>query len=368
MIQRLLRGRWLYPTLLTLIILMYVYGLQFKAPPLPETGEAPSVSEQEIVWWPKQLDATTLQRFVEQDPIFATALSIFSVLLVVVGIWGVALTVWSLWGTWLPRSAARAGRGGPRSARHERRRGWLLGSHRLAPWSFGDVGRVVVLTLMVASLLPFAHLAIASFRLEAPPDPHLWITESMLFLDCFVILPILMFASSKRRSAQRVFGLRVHRPLATIAEALRSYVTAFPWLFLLLFAIIEFIKRLGWTPPAEPIQELIFGEHRRSVLILTGILACVVGPFAEELFFRGLLYTAIRQRASRLMAMLGSGATFALIHMNPVGFLPIMALGCLLAYLYERTGSLLAPLTVHILHNTILMSFAFVLKRLLSLT
>ena len=62
--------------------------------------------------------------------------------------------------------------------------------------------------------------------------------------------------------------------------------------------------------------------------------------------------------------MLISGALFALVHSNAVGFLPIMVLGCLLAHLYERTGSLASPLAIHVLHNTFLMSTALVFRQL----
>ena len=100
------------------------------------------------------------------------------------------------------------------------------------------------------------------------------------------------------------------------------------------------------------------------VLALTLVLACGIGPIAEECFFRGVVYAALRRRTSRIVAILASGAIFALIHTNPVGFLPIMVLGCVLAYLYERTGSLASPLAIHILHNTFLMAMAMIFRRL----
>ena len=101
------------------------------------------------------------------------------------------------------------------------------------------------------------------------------------------------------------------------------------------------------------------------VIGLLVVLSCVIAPVAEELFFRGVLFAAVRQRLSRGWAILASGAAFALIHTNPVGFLPIMLIGSLLAYLYERTGSLAAPIAVHILHNTFLMSIGLVVRWLM---
>jgi membrane protease YdiL (CAAX protease family) len=119
-------------------------------------------------------------------------------------------------------------------------------------------------------------------------------------------------------------------------------------------------------PPVEPIHELLFLEQRPLVLGLTLALACVVGPIVEEIFFRGVLYAALRPRTSRLWAMVISGSFFALVHTNPVGFVPILLLGCLLADVYERTGSLAASITVHMLHNALLIGLGLATKQLLT--
>jgi len=123
---------------------------------------------------------------------------------------------------------------------------------------------------------------------------------------------------------------------------------------------------LGVEPPVEPIHELLFLEQRPLMVASTLVLACVVGPIAEELFFRGLLFGAMRTRMSRVWASLATGSLFAAVHTNPVGFLPILLLGWLLADLYERTGSLAAPIAVHIVHNTLLISVGLTAKQILS--
>ncbi|MBU1006915.1 MAG: CPBP family intramembrane metalloprotease, partial [Candidatus Omnitrophica bacterium] len=56
---------------------------------------------------------------------------------------------------------------------------------------------------------------------------------------------------------------------------------------------------------------------------------------------------------------------FSLLHANIAGFLPIMALGVLLAYLYEATGSLVASMTVHVIHNSVIIGFVFFIKEVL---
>ena len=168
--------------------------------------------------------------------------------------------------------------------------------------------------------------------------------------------------SGKRMPAWRAVGLSSRRILPSLAEGFKGYLVVFPWLFLLLFLTVELIRFFHWKPPLEPIQMLLFQERDPLVIGLLVVLSCVIGPIAEELFFRGVLFAAARQRLSRGGAILASGAAFSLIHTNPVGFLPIMLIGSLLAYLYERTGLLAAPIAVHILHNAFLMSIGLVVR------
>jgi membrane protease YdiL (CAAX protease family) len=44
--------------------------------------------------------------------------------------------------------------------------------------------------------------------------------------------------------------------------------------------------------------------------------------------------------------------------------MPIMALGVLLAYLYEKTGSIIPSITVHVIHNVGTVFMVFIAKYL----
>jgi len=310
----------------------------------PFTGHEVPQRALDAEWWPKALDWGAMERLLTQQPRLMLAFSVVSLLLLGLAVFGIALTFWTLWSGQV-------------------RAFWSAASRRIPAWSWGELWRTALLAVLVAGVLPFTRAAL-------PPglaaDPHLWATLSMLWLDGFVILMIVSFAAGKGTSPWwRAFGLPARRPWASVGTSVRAYVMLFPWVVLLLTLITEAFRRLGWRPPIEPIQELLFRSQRPSVLWLTILLACVVGPIAEELFFRGVLYAAVRRKASRAAATLVSGAAFALLHTNAVGFVPILILGCLFANLYERTGSILAPLSVHVLHNTILMSVALVFRQLL---
>jgi len=73
-------------------------------------------------------------------------------------------------------------------------------------------------------------------------------------------------------------------------------------------------------------------------------------PITEEIVFRGALYGGLRRILPPAVAMLISGALFGALH-DGVAMLPTATLGVLLAWLYERTGSLTTPCLVHVLQN-----------------
>ena len=78
----------------------------------------------------------------------------------------------------------------------------------------------------------------------------------------------------------------------------------------------------------------------------------VIGPFGEEVFFRGFAYTAMKKRFGVAWGMSLSALLFSFIHTNPMAIVPIYLIGLLMAYLYERTGTLAAPFGLHATNNT----------------
>jgi membrane protease YdiL (CAAX protease family) len=81
------------------------------------------------------------------------------------------------------------------------------------------------------------------------------------------------------------------------------------------------------------------------------IVGGVIAPVAEEIFFRGMLYGFFR-RWGILVALLISTATFVLAHpVFPTIPVPQLVGGIVFAVAYEVEGTLLAPITIHILGN-----------------
>jgi membrane protease YdiL (CAAX protease family) len=90
-------------------------------------------------------------------------------------------------------------------------------------------------------------------------------------------------------------------------------------------------------------------------LVLSVISGIVLAPLMEELIMRGWLYTALRAKLSAWPTILTTAVIFAVLHsMSSVtDILTTLPLGLAAGYLRERTGSVRATISFHMLHNAI---------------
>jgi len=120
------------------------------------------------------------------------------------------------------------------------------------------------------------------------------------------------------------------------------------------------------APPYHPLQGLTATSASPEIRAALFIAAAVGAPLLEELFFRGVLYGALRRRFGIAAGMLASAAFFAILHPQlPLGFLPIAFLGAGFAALYEWRQSLIPGIVAHAFNNGLifmLLSMAFPIR------
>jgi membrane protease YdiL (CAAX protease family) len=107
---------------------------------------------------------------------------------------------------------------------------------------------------------------------------------------------------------------------------------------------------------------------RLSQIFIFLLIGGIVGPIAEELFFRGVLYGFLR-RWGVVVAIVVSTGLFVLAHPISQGFpLPQAAGGIVFALAYEIEGSLMTPMVIHILGNLALYGFHSLFRRIANQT
>lgn len=90
------------------------------------------------------------------------------------------------------------------------------------------------------------------------------------------------------------------------------------------------------------------------------LVGAVIGPVAEELMFRGLLYGFFR-RWGVFSALVLSTLMFVSVHFAGGGAgLPQVVGGIVFAIAYEVEGSLMTPITIHILGNAAIFTLSLI--------
>jgi hypothetical protein len=105
--------------------------------------------------------------------------------------------------------------------------------------------------------------------------------------------------------------------------------------------------------PEEAALTLFTSTHDPALITAFALLATVAAPFMEELIFRGFLFNALRRYAPVWVAAVVSGVLFGLSHGSSSAWIPLAASGVVLAYVYQRSGSLTAAMISHGLFNLV---------------
>jgi hypothetical protein len=133
--------------------------------------------------------------------------------------------------------------------------------------------------------------------------------------------------------------------------------------------ILQALLELLGRRPQPGLVDLAVARIDPTVLLVALVL---VAPAAEEVFFRGVVYNAWLREYGPRVAILGSSALFAVIHIDSdsgdtliasvVNVVPIFGVGIALALIYRRTGSLGASMAMHAGFNAISVTIALLVR------
>lgn len=224
-----------------------------------------------------------------------------------------------------------------------------------SPWDWTDVLLALPLTLVIGAAL--------GFGLEAVVLPFLPLHDSQLrtavakfvaqlALYAALVASVVGLVTVRRRATLQALGWRpvAHRWLVwTIPLAIAAYV-----LVVIAGVIVDQLIPQAHNGQPQAVRDA-FGQYH----LLAVVAVSVIAPFAEETLFRGFIYGWLRGRVAPWMAISVSALVFALAHGELALLAPIFVLGCLLAVVYERSGSLYPGMVIHALFNLIGVTLIF---------
>lgn len=95
------------------------------------------------------------------------------------------------------------------------------------------------------------------------------------------------------------------------------------------------------------IERTFLLDYPVTLLILDILSGSILVPFVEELIYRRLFFSSLRQQTSLFKAILITSLVFSLAHLQLERLVPTFILGVALALIYERTQSLIVCTAVH---------------------
>jgi membrane protease YdiL (CAAX protease family) len=196
-----------------------------------------------------------------------------------------------------------------------------------------------------------------------------WLTNSItaqflyvLIAEALIILGVYLFVS-RYKDGLRAIGIRRPRwsdpfyALAGLPLYLGAYLVA-----------VAVLAHLIPSLNVNEKQQLGFNNVSGTrELIMTFLSLVILPPIAEEILFRGFVYTSLKKNLPVVVAVIGTSALFAIGHLpegGSAGPLYIAAidtfiLSLVLILLREKTGGLWASMTLHALKNGIAFVYLF---------
>jgi len=177
-------------------------------------------------------------------------------------------------------------------------------------------------------------------------------TDIVNIAACQVLATSLVIFAMVRLHARDVslratLGLRAVAPL----HALLS-VAAGAGLYPLMATVDDWVMRrwpIDDPHAAERLQKLMTSSPR----VVLVIAALAVMPIAGELFFRGILYGGIRATTNVRAAAIATAVFYSCSYLEPQQMPTALVFGFALAWLRERTGTVVAPVIAQLAYGAV---------------
>lgn len=234
--------------------------------------------------------------------------------------------------------------------------------HHPVLWGIKDVGQVFIFLFFVEALVLTVEFIGCHFVRIQDVKKHFFLMLNSLIRDIAVAGFVIFLVVRRFKHKLSSIGFTSKNFLKNIGLGVIGYFAIIPGILIVLFILSYAAQTFSYEPPVQPVVQIYLKETGHRPLLFFTLFVAILGPVIEEIFFRGFSYKAFRQKLGVRWALVASAAIFSGLHMNVIAFFPIFFLGVFLAYLYEATGSLVPSMTVHMIHNLIMVTMTLMFK------
>jgi membrane protease YdiL (CAAX protease family) len=221
-------------------------------------------------------------------------------------------------------------------------------------------GRVVALVAWAAILNVGQAFALRAAHVSALPGQLPYFIRAVVVFAFYgaILAPVVVSARHQGLRFSEAVGLRdapwpLLAALALVA-VFAARLAAYAW------ALVVAALHLELPGGAIDISR-VFGNSLMGVIV-TVVVAVLVGPFVEEVVFRGVAFAQLERLQGLAGGVIGSSVLFGLLHVNPLEFVPLVAAGALFAWLFYRTRSLWSAVLAHAVFNLVAVVAIYALR------
>lgn len=208
----------------------------------------------------------------------------------------------------------------------------------------------------------FASKFIANATSQMPEwRQNLILYSALVAIEIVIIGLILGSAERFFDGGLRGLGLRKTGIVGDFVSAVAIFIAAWPLVLGAIWVVI-IVGKLIVGPDFQMEQNegltVILQYEQWPLRILMIFFATILTPIFEEIIFRGLVQSYLRGIGlSVWQAIFIASVVFSLLH--PLMHFPaLLILSIAMGYAYEKTGSLLRPIFIHLLFNGLTIAFA----------
>lgn len=238
------------------------------------------------------------------------------------------------------------------------KRFWRILGPILIYFGIQFVGQMIVQTVVLATHMQDLVGMMQSAQTESYPEVVAtlsmklmeWMMEYQSLISGFLALctiPLPAFLFWRDRKMERAVQLPVNK-----VAPLKKYIwiLLFGAAFCVGMNVVMVMSGLAMKDVSFlNVSKALYSESLGVMLVCQGLIV----PIAEEWMFRGVLYRRCREQMKFWGAAFSVSLLFAFIHGSVTQMAYTLILGIFLAYVYEKFGSLKAPMFLHILVNSI---------------
>jgi len=235
---------------------------------------------------------------------------------------------------------------------------------RTRPWTWQEAGAIILALLALHGCVLVSMWALGNSGAYDERALTLFslVIQSLLF-PSVIILVVCWLVRVHGRSWGESLGLNRRTLGRDILLGGGLYLAAMPILAFYTLVYFKLLELLNFPIERQEIVRFLFDSDQPIWIRVHMLLAAALAaPVVEEIFFRGIALPAVARHARPMAAAAIVSLCFALMHFHVPSIMPLFIIAMAFSMGYLATGSLMVPMVMHAVFNTVSLTAMTLLK------